>query len=54
MTLVNTHRKCLVCQTATTDLSQVRCKCGRYMHLVGFIYQPTTVKESVSSKAQAS
>lgn len=43
MTLVNTHRKCAVCKTSTTDLNQDKCKCGGYMHLQGFIYQPKAI-----------
>ena len=54
MKLVNTHRKCMSCKTVTTDLSQDKCKCGGYMHLQGFIYQPTTVKVNEDTKAQAS
>lgn len=54
MTVVNTHRKCLACQNVTTNLSQDKCKCGGYMHLQGFIYQPATVRVSENIKAQAS
>lgn len=54
MTLVNTHRKCMVCQNTTKNLTQDKCKCGGYMHLQGFIYQPKTVMASEDTKAQAS
>lgn len=54
MTLVNTHRRCAVCKTSTTDMNQDKCECGGYMHLVGFIYQPKVVKASETTKAQAS
>lgn len=43
-----THRKCLKCGHITTDLNREKCKCGRYMHLVGQIYSPKVA--SVKSK----
>lgn len=54
MTLVNTHRRCAVCKNSTTDMNQDKCKCGGYMHPVGFVYQPKVVKSSETTKAQAS
>ena len=54
MTLVNTHRKCMACQSVTTDLSKDRCSCGGYMHLMGHIMQPGIVKKDENRKAQAS
>lgn len=53
MKVVNTHRKCMKCNVKTTDLNQDKCKCGSYMHLVGFIYQPATMEKN-SVKMQAS
>ena len=44
MTLINTHRKCMVCKSTTTDLTQETCSCGSYMHLIGQCYQPKTFK----------
>lgn len=54
MILVNTHRRCALCKSCTTDLNQDKCKCGGYMHPIGFIYQPATEKASEVTKAQAS
>lgn len=40
MKVLNTHRKCMVCQNETTDLTQEKCSCGAYMYVMGQIYSP--------------
>lgn len=45
MQLVNTHRKCMRCQTTSLDLENARCSCGAYMHLIGFVYQPAVIQQ---------
>ena len=47
--LINTHRKCAVCKSITTDLGKDRCSCGGYMHLIGFLYQPAVCKKDIKA-----
>lgn len=54
MQLVNTHRKCMKCNSTILDLEKDRCSCGAYMHLVGFVYQPVIHKTDVKQQVQAS
>lgn len=39
--LVNSFRKCMVCNATTDDLNQTQCNCGAYMYVIGTMYSPT-------------
>ena len=52
--LINTHRTCKVCKETTLDLGKDRCECGGYMHLIGFVYQPTVSQKRRKQQIQAS
>ena len=54
MQIINSHRKCMKCNTTTSDLEKDRCSCGAYMHMIGFVYQPPIVKKDAKKQLQVS